>query len=96
MKLMNAKQARKMIEPKTNTVSILQLQAKIENEIIDAVLKKQSGCFVNTGSLDIVEDAVLPFRELGYFVSVCQHTGLRGDNLIYLPRVTILVNWGDK
>lgn len=77
-----------------NLVEVEQLQKRIQDAIIDADLNGQIQCSVSTTNRYAVEDAVTPFRNLGYDIHVFQREGTIGRNLVWLPRTEIVIKLG--
>lgn len=92
---MNADQAYAKANPGVTIASLdlLQLQDRIMNAVIDATNAGMTHAYVSTAQLSQVDDAIAPFIELGYQVSIEKVDGLMGENLLRLPLVRINVDW---
>lgn len=74
-----------------NTVDVVQLQQRIQNAISDADFRGLVQCSVSTTNRYAVEDAIAPFRNLGYEIHLFQREGTLGRNLIRLPMTEIVL-----
>lgn len=77
-----------------STVDVVQLQRRIQDAITDADLNGRVQCSVTTTNRYAVEDALTPFRNLGYDIHVFQREGVLGDNLVRLPTTEIVLKLG--
>jgi len=74
-----------------NVVDVIQLQNKIHEAITEADTKGLIQCSVFTPNRYAVEDALIPFYENNYNITVFQWEGTIGRNLIRLPMTEIVI-----